>query len=72
MGAIEDAIITRLRKSPCGFNELVFDLPGFTWEETFGAVDGMSRDGRVSLRHLGDSIYRLSLGPKFGYPKHPG
>jgi hypothetical protein len=62
---IEEAIVNRLQRGPCGFNELVFDLPDFTWEETFDAVGCMSRDGQVCLRHLGDSIYRLSLGPRF-------
>ena len=68
MLTIEEAIINRLRSGPCGFNELVFDIPDFTWEETFDTVDCMSRDGRVAIRRLGPSVYRLSLGPLLAYP----
>ena len=68
MLTIEDAIINKLRSGPCAFDELVIDLPDFSWGQLFDAVDCMSRDGRVSLRHLGLSIYRLSLGPQFAYP----
>ena len=71
MLAIEDAIINRLGSGPCGFNELVFDLADFTWEETFNAVDGMSGNGRVSILRLGPSVYRLSLGPQFASPNTP-
>ena len=71
MLTIEEAIINRLGRGPCGFNELVFDLPDFTWGETFDAVDCMSRNGRVSIRRLGPSVYRLSLGPLFQHPSTP-
>ena len=71
MLTIDEAIINRLRSGPCGFDELVLDLPDFSWGQVCDAVDCMSRDGRVSLRRLSDSLYRLSLGPQFASPNIP-
>src|SRR5437868_6468166 len=71
MLTIEEAIINKLRSGPCGSDELVIDLSDFSWAQLFDAVDCMSRDGRLSLRHLGLSIYRLSLGPQFAHPNTP-
>ena len=59
---IETAIIERLRSGPCCFDDLVTDLPRFTWGDMFVAVDDMSRDGRVFVRLLGYSTFEISLG----------
>jgi hypothetical protein len=58
---IEAAIIEKLRNGPCGFDDLVTDLPHFTRGEVFVAVDCMSRDGRVSLLQIGYLTYQVSL-----------
>ena len=62
MQPIEDAIVETLRKSgPCCLDDMVASLPGFSWGVVFGAVDRMSRDGQVSVRQVGYSIYQISL-----------
>ena len=62
MMPVETAIIEKLRGSgPCCLDEVVTYLPNFSWGEVFGAVDRMSRDGRLSLRQLGYSTYQLTL-----------
>ena len=64
---IEQAIVDRLRSGPCCFDDIVTDLPNFSWGEVFVAVDCMSRDGRVSLIYIGYSTYQVSLGSRFAY-----
>lgn len=62
MPPIEDAIVETLQRSgPCCLDDVVMSLPGFSWGVVFGAVDRMSRDGRVSLRQVGYSTYQISL-----------
>ena len=62
MSPIEDAIVETLRRSgPCCLDDVVTSLPSFSWGVVFGAVDRMSRDGRLSLRQLGYSTYQLQL-----------
>ena len=64
---IEAAIIEKLRSGSCCFDDVVTDLPSFSWGEVFVAVDRMSRDGRVFLRQLGYSTYQISLDSQFAY-----
>jgi hypothetical protein len=64
---IEAAIIEKLQRGSCCFDDVVTDLPNFRWGEVFVAVDRMSRDGRVFLRRLGYSTYQISLGSQFTY-----
>ena len=62
MTPIEEAIVEKLREGgPCCLDDVVTYLPNFSWGEVFGAVDRMSRDGRLSLRQLGYSTYQLTL-----------
>jgi len=61
MPSIEAAIIEKLQSGSCCFDDVVTDLPNFSWGEVFSAVDRMSRDGRVSLRQNGYSTYRIKL-----------
>jgi len=61
MLSIEAAIIEKLQSGSCCFDDVVTDLPNFSWGEVFSAVDRMSRDGRVSLRQNGYSTYRIKL-----------
>ena len=65
---IEAAIIEKLQSGSCCFDDVVTDLPNFSWGEVFVAVDRMSRDGRVFLRQLGYSTYQISLNSQFVYP----
>ena len=58
---IEAAIIEKLRSGWYCFDEVVTDLPNFSWGEVFSSVDRMSRDGRVSLRQSGYSAYQIRL-----------
>lgn len=67
MRLIEEAIIEKLRSGPCCFDEIVTELPKFSWGELFVAVDCMSRDGRIFLRQLGYSSYQISLDSQFAY-----
>jgi len=62
MNPLEAAIVETLQRSgPCCFDDVVTSLPNSSWGEVFGAVDRMSRDGRLSLRQLGYSTYQLQL-----------
>ena len=62
MMPVEATIIELLRSSgPCGLDDVVTYLPNLSWGEVFGAVDRMSRDGRVLLRQLGYSTYQITL-----------
>ena len=65
MLSIEAAIIEKLQSGSCCFDDVVTDLPDFTWGEVFSAVDRMSRDGRVLLQQHGYSTYQLSLSSQF-------
>jgi hypothetical protein len=58
---IEEAIIEKLRRGPCYFDDVVIQLPNFSWGEIFVAVDCMSQDGRELLRQVGYSTYQISL-----------
>jgi hypothetical protein len=53
MRTIEEEIIHKLRTGPCRFDDVVNELPDFSWAEVLDAVDSMSRDGRISLRQHG-------------------
>ena len=66
MTPIEAAIIELLRISgPCCVDDVVRYLPDLSWGEVFGAVDRMSRDGRVLLSQLGYSTYQITLQSQF-------
>jgi hypothetical protein len=67
---VEEAIVETLQRSgPCCLDDVVTDLPHFSWGEVFLAVDRMSRDGRVSLLQLGYSTYQITLRAQF-VPRH--
>ena len=66
MTPIEADIIELLRISgPCCVDDVVRYLPDLSWGEVFGAVDRMSRDGRVLLSQLGYSTYQIALHSQF-------
>jgi hypothetical protein len=49
------------RMDPCARDDLVSELPHFSWGHVFAAVDRMSRDGRLVIRRRGDSTYQIAL-----------
>ena len=62
MSPVEDAIVETLRSSgPCCLDDVVTSLPSFSWGVVFGAVERMSRDGRLLLCQVGYSTYQISL-----------
>jgi hypothetical protein len=74
----EAAVIEMLRKSgPCSFDDLIRNLPNFSWGEVFVAVDQMSRDGRLLIhrrllfRPLGSSSYQITLPSELTSPHSP-
>jgi hypothetical protein len=67
MMPLEKAIIDMLRqRGPCCLDDVVVYLRNFSWGEVFGAVDRLSRNGRVVLlRQLGYSTYQIALRSQF-------
>jgi hypothetical protein len=49
------------RTGPCLLDDLVMQLPNFSWSDVIFAVDRMSRDGRLLLRSLARSTYYVAL-----------
>ncbi|MGH7411048.1 MAG: hypothetical protein ACREJ6_08350 [Candidatus Methylomirabilis sp.] len=51
---IERAILRELvRIGPCAFDDLALTLCEYSWNQVFSAVDRLSRQGRLALRHPG-------------------
>lgn len=59
---VEKAVGDALQRiCPCSLDDLIAQLPGHAWCDIFVAVDQMSRDGRLVLRLVSRSGYRLFL-----------
>ena len=51
---LETAILRELvRIGPCAFDDLALALREYSWNQVFAAVDRLSRQGRLALRHPG-------------------
>jgi len=63
LGALaEEAVLERMeRVGPCCLDDLVRELPYFSWGEVFVAIARMSKDGRLVIRQLGYSTYQIAL-----------
>ena len=62
--SIESAIHQQLgRVGACSLDELNDLLPGYSWAQVFSAVDRMTREGAVTLKHPDPFHYLLSLAP---------
>ena len=62
---LESAIHQELaRVGTCSLDELAALLPGYSWAQVFAAVDRMTREGTVALKHPGQFRYLLSLAPR--------
>ena len=63
--SIESAIRQQLaRVGTCSLDELAAQLPGYSWAQVFSAVDRLTREGSVSLKHRTPFQYLLSLASK--------
>jgi hypothetical protein len=61
---IESAIQQQLALvGTCSLDELADLLPGYSWGQVFAAVDRLTREGTVTLKHPGPFRYLLSLAP---------
>lgn len=47
----------------CSLDELASLLPGYSWAQVFAAVDRLTREGTVTLKHPAPFRYLLSLAP---------
>ncbi len=62
--SIESAIYQQLTLiGTCSLDELVGLLPGYSWVQVFSAVDRMTREGVVILKHPTPLLYSISLAP---------
>lgn len=63
--AIESAIVQELQKRErLSFEDLFRLLPSCTWNQMIAAVDRLSRDGILTLRHPDRLTYVVSLMPR--------
>jgi hypothetical protein len=63
--SIESAIQQQLtRAGTCSLDDLAALLPGYSWGQVFAAVDRMTREGTVALKHAAPFRYLLSLAPR--------
>ena len=63
--SVESAIQQQLaRVCSCSLDELTVQLSGYSWAQVFAAVDRMTREGTVALKHPGPFRYLLSLAPR--------
>ena len=63
--SIESAIHQQLaRAGTCSLDELAALLPGYSWAQVFAAVDRLTREGTVTLKHPAPFRYLLSLAPR--------
>ncbi len=62
--AIQSAIRTDLiEKGPCTLEVLLNRLPQYSWSEMFAAIDQLSREGGLVLRHPTQFDYQVSATP---------
>ncbi len=61
---VESVIRTELTsRGPCTLDALLHRLPQFSWSEVFAAIDQLSREGRLVLRHPTRFDYEVSIDP---------
>jgi hypothetical protein len=67
----EDVVVEMLQRTgSCSLDDLVIQLPNLSWSEIFGAIDRMSRDGRLSLRRLPRATYHITLSCNMRHSAH--
>ena len=63
--SIESAIHQQLALvGTCSLDDLASLLPGYSWAQVFAAVDRLTREGTVALKHPAPLRYLLSLAPR--------
>ena len=63
--SIESAIQQQLaRVGTCSLDELAALMPDYSWGQVFSAVDRLTREGTVTLKHTAPFRYLLSLAPR--------
>jgi hypothetical protein len=63
--SIESAIDQQLTcLGTCSLDELADLLRGYSWSQVFAAVDRLTREGAVTLKHPTPFCYLLSLAPR--------
>jgi hypothetical protein len=63
--SIDSAIHQQLaRAGTCSLDELAALLPLYSWGQVFAAVDRLTREGTVALKHPAPFRYLLSLAPR--------
>lgn len=63
--SIESAIHQQLaRAGTCSLDELADLLPSYSWAQVFSAVDRLTRNGTLTLKHPAPFRYLLSLAPR--------
>lgn len=69
--SIESAIQQQLaRAGTCSLDDLAALLPGYSWGQVFAAVDRMTREGTVALKHPAPFRYLLSVAPSRSIEAH--
>lgn len=62
--SIESAIHHQLaRAGTCSLDKLTALLPDYSWAQVFAAVDRLTREGTVALKHPAPLHYLISLAP---------
>ncbi len=55
---IESTILAKVdQRGSCRLDDLVQEIPGYTWSQLFVAVDRLSKDGLLRLKHPGRFDY---------------
>lgn len=64
--AIDSAILLRLeREGPCNLDTLIQELPAYSWNQLFAAIDRLSRNGALTLQPLPSRFdYLVSIKPR--------
>ncbi len=61
---VRSAIRSELaQQNPCNLDTLVDRLSQYSWSQIFTAIDQLSRNGDLVLRHPTRFGYEVSLGP---------
>ncbi len=62
---IESAIHQQLAGAgTCSLDELAALLPSYSWAQVFAAVDRLTREGTIALKHPAPFRYILTLAPR--------
>ena len=67
---LDSAILEELAQgSTCTLEALTERLPSYSWSQVFAAVDRLTRDGTVAIKHSGP-VLCLSRSHRVDPPRH--